>query len=412
MAKAAVKSLEEAKSEHGGIEEGMGRLRTVAYPGFPGIDDFGFYQESYSWLADHELGDQLYRWVAVTGGGEVVGHVSALPQYYRINGERVVAHTPGDFMVHPKHGMQAILLMRNLYRTCENIVACDMVPAAIEVETRLGAQVAGPLHYAVKLLNVSKIPAPRLPGPVSRLLKREDPADSPIPYGYPGYPSDAGTEQDYVEPGGQAPLPVRPRAPIPGPLKKILNSGLSAADGALSGLFARGHEVEVLKEFDGSFDDLYEAVAASVPCSAERNAAFLSWRYGFNSPQHPVTVLGVKEGEALLGYAVLTTDAAGPDGFILDLTARPGRHDVARSLVREAVRFLRGEGAPIVRYRFVPSAVSPREADLRKLGFFFRKDRRYSLLAKFADPGQSAAARHLANWSYTNGDGESTFWLR
>ncbi|MGF1473765.1 MAG: GNAT family N-acetyltransferase [Rubrobacteraceae bacterium] len=416
MAKATVKTLEEARSEYKDPEQGVGDLRITAYPGHPGVFEVEFHQSVYRWFKAHELADQSYRWVAVTGEGEVVGHLAALPQYYRINGQRVIGHTPADFMVHPKHGIQALILMRNFFRTCENMVACDMVPAAIEVETRLGAEIVGPLDYAVKLLNVSKVPAPRLPARLSRLLNREEPAASPaVPYGYPGYQGGSEGAEDpsdpQAEPDGPAVLPVRPRAPIPAPLQKLLNGGLRAADEALGGAFARGPKARELHEFDESFDELFESVAASVPCTAERDAAFLNWRYGPGSPQHPVTVLGVKEGASLLGYAVLKTDAAGPDGYILDLTARPGRHDVARALVRESVRSLRRAGAPIIRYRHVPSPVSPRRADLQRLGFFFRKSRRNNLLAKFSDSGMQQSARHLYNWSYTVGDGEPTFWL-
>ena len=413
MAKAAVKPLEEARSEYKDPDDGIGKLRIVAYPGHPGVFDVGFHKEVYRWFEKHELADQLHRWVAITGDGEVVGHLSALPQYYRINGERVVAHTPADFMVDPRYGIQAILLMRNFFRTCENMVACDMVPAAIEVETRLGAEIVGQLDYAVKMLNVSKLPAPQLPARISRLLGREELAtSSSVPYGYPGYQSDSEGTEDFADPHGQAVLPVRPRAPIPAPIKKLLNGGLWAADEALGSAFARGPKVEELQGFDESFDDLFETVAASVPCTAERNAAFLRWRYGPGSPQHPVTLLGVKEGDTLLGYAVLKTDEPGPDGYIMDLTARPGRHDVARALVRSSVRSLRRAGSPIIRYRHIPSPFTPRRADLQRLGFFFRKSRRNNLLTKFSDPGRQGAARHISNWAYTVGDGEPTFWLK
>jgi hypothetical protein len=47
-------------------------------------------------------------------------------------------------MVHSRHGFQALSLMRTFFRTVDNCVACDMVPAVIGVETRLGAEVAGP----------------------------------------------------------------------------------------------------------------------------------------------------------------------------------------------------------------------------------------------------------------------------
>ena len=411
MAKAKVKTLEEAKSEHEDPDDGIGKLRIAAYPGHPGVFDFEFHKAVYRWFEEHELADQLYRWVAITDEGEVVGHLSGLPQFYRINGQRVVGHTPADFMVRPKHGIQALILMRNFFRTCENMVACDMVPAAIEVETRLGAEIVGQLDYAIKLLNVSQLPAPQLPARLARLLGREEPAAAAaVPYGYPGYQSDSGDEE-FADPHGQAALPVRPRAPIPDPVKKILNSGLRAADEALGHIFASGPKVEELHEFDESFDGLFEAVAGSLPCTAERDAAFLRWRYGPGSPQHPVTVLGVREGEDLLGYAVLKTDAPG-DGYIMDLTARVGRHDVSRALVRESVRRLRRAGAPVIRYRHISSPTSPRQGDLQKLGFFFRKNRRNTLLAKFAETGMQGAARYRNNWSYTAGDGEPTFWMK
>ena len=41
----------------------------------------------------------MHRWILATEDGEVVGHLAAIPQYYRINGQRVVAHTPGDYQV-------------------------------------------------------------------------------------------------------------------------------------------------------------------------------------------------------------------------------------------------------------------------------------------------------------------------
>ena len=106
---------------------------------------------------------------------------------------------------------------------------------------------------------------------------------------------------------------------------KIPNLGLRTLNAALGGVFAPGPEPEVLDGFDASFDDLFESVAAALPCVPEKDAAFLRWRYGPDSPQHPVTVLGVRDGETLLGYAVLRITREGDNGYLLDLTTRPGR---------------------------------------------------------------------------------------
>lgn len=184
---------------------------------------------------------------------------------------------------------------------------------------------------------------------------------------------------------------------------------------ALPVLFGRGPDPEVLDEFDDSFDGLFERVAARIPCAPERDAAFLRWRYGTGSPPYPVTVLGVREGGApsgdLLGYAVLRLGEDGDNGYVLDLTARPDRDDVAWSLLRESVGYFARAGAYIVRYRFAPSPASPQPHDLRGLGFFPRPGRAHTLLVRFADRGLHKTALDAANWSYTTGDGEAGFWV-
>jgi hypothetical protein len=388
------------------LEDKVSQLRIVAYPAFPEVREVDYYDALYRWYETHPLAEEMHRWVAATEEGEVVGHLAAFPQFYRIDGQRVVAHTPGDYMVLPQHGFQAIMLMRSFFRKTENCVVCDMVPAVIGVETRLGAKVAGELQYAAKLMNVSRLPMPPVPAPLRRLLGLPDqfaPAR--------GFTDRPGAETEDLEERAAPPAP-RPRAPIPGPLAALLNRSLTAVDAALAGRFGGGLEAEVLSGFDKSFDDLFERVAAIVPCLAEKDAAFLGWRYGPECPQAPVTVLGVKSGGRLLGYAVLKSASKGQDGYVLDLMALPGRPDVVRALLRETVRYFREVGVQIIRYRFVESPTSARTGDLSRLGFFSRTGRRNYLLVKFADGGQHEMALDLSNWSYNLGDGEASFWLR
>ena len=393
------------------LEDGVARLRIHAYPRFPEVRDVEFYSSAYRWLKSHPLGNDMHRWVAVANDGQdesqVVGHLAATPQYYRIGGRRVVAHTPCDYLVHSRHGFQALSLMRRFFRATENCVACDMVPAVIQVESRLGAEVAGQLQYAAKLLNVSRLPVPQVPSPVRRLLKLKE--QTGIARGYASYPG-AVLQEDTEE--HLAPLPVRPRAPIPAPVKELLNGGIRVVDEALGGVSGGGLRVEVLEGFDESFDELFEKVASSVPCVPEKDSSFLRWRYGPGSPQFPVSILGVKEGEALLGYAVLMVTLSGQDGYVLDLTTLPERCDVARALLWESVCYFRRAGAQIVRYRFLESTTTPQTSDLRRLGFFYRKGRSNSLLVKFKDSGLHEVAHDIANWSYTVGDGEGSFWTR
>ena len=402
--KAVVRPLDEPS-----LEDGVASLRIRAYPQFPETRDVEFYSSAYRWFRSHPLGSEVYRWVSLDGDGRVVGHLAATPQYYRIGRQRVVAHTPCEYMVDSRHGFQALSLMRAFFRVTENCVACDMVPAVIGVETRLEAEVAGQLQYAAKLLNVSRLPTPPIPSPVRRLLNLGEQTASAR--GYANRPV-ASRAESLVAEENTAPPSVRPRAPIPAPLKGLLNGGLWMVDEALSSGFGGGLRAGVVEEFDESFDELFEKIAAGVSCIPEKDAAFLRWRYGPGSPQFPVTVLGVKAGESLLGYAVLMVTSTGQDGNVLDLTTLPDRRDVARTLLRESVRFFRRVGVQIVRYRFLESATTPRSSDLRRLGFFSRRGRRNSLLVKFEDSSLHKTAKDAANWSYTLGDGEGSFWTR
>jgi hypothetical protein len=355
--KVAVRPLDDAA-----LEIGVDKLRTLIYPDHPEAYEVDWHALVWRWLGTHPLADERHRWVLATDEGEVVGHLAAVPQFYRIGGERVVAHTPADYQVLPGNGFHALSLMRRFFRTVDNCVSCDQVPEAMAVETRLGAEEAGKLHYAAKILNVSELP--RLPAPLR-------------------------------------------------PVMKLPSLALRAVDGALGNVFAQEDpEAEVLDEFDASFDELFESVAAAVPCVPEKDAAFLRWRYGPGSPQTPVTVLGVRDGDALLGYAVLRVTVGDDNGYVLDLTTRPGRHDVARSLLRDAIGHFARAGVYIIRYRFLESSTSPRAKDVWRMGFFPRNNRRHTLLVKFADHGLHKAALDPTNWSYTTGDGEASFWVR
>lgn len=394
--KATVRSFEDAELGRAELEERIGELRVLAYPHMPEVREADFYAAVYDWFGKHPLADQVHRWVAITGEGQVVGHLSGTPQYYRINGRRVAAHTPGDYMVHPQYGFYAVSLMRKFFRTAENCVSCDMLPSVIGVETRLGAEEAGEMQYGIKLLDIARLPTPPLPTRIARLLNVQE---------------TSRTNETPEDPQEQEAPRRRPRLPLPAPVKGVFNGGLKALDGALGRAFGGDREAEVIEGFDDSFDELFEEVAAAVPCVPEKDAAFLSWRYGPGSPQHPVTVIGVREGGRLLGYAVLKT-TIGMDGYILDLITRPERRDVSRALLREAVRAFRRSGTHIVRYRFQTSPFSAQKEDLRRLGFFYRGGRRNRLLTKFSDPELHATARDLTNWSYNVGDGEASFWTR
>jgi hypothetical protein len=313
------------------LHDGFAKLRYLVYP----HTRFSLDASVWRWLESNTpVDEKMYRWVLVNEETEVVGHLAATPQYYRVGGRRIVAHTPTDYMVLPKYGFHALRLMREFFRSTQNCVACDLVPAVIRIESQLGAPEAGKLHYAMKVLDVSKLSL----------------------------------------------LPAATPAPIP----RLLNRGLQLVDKALSRGFGSKFNVEVLDGFDESFDELFEKVAAAVPCLPEKGTAFLRWRYGPGSPQAPVTVLGVRGEEGILGYAVLRVTSTDPkEGYLLDLTTLPGRHEVARALLREVISHFRVAGVYRIRYYFLKSPTAPLLEDLRILGFYFEKGKLLEELASY-----------------------------
>lgn len=333
----------------------VSRLRASVYQG-AGDDHHEWHASIWRWLETHPLAAELHRWVLVDDD-RVVGFLAAMPQYYRIAGRRVVAHTPGDYMVDPAYGFHAVTLMRALFRTVTNCVSCDWLPSVTRLQRWFGMVDVAELQHAAKVLTVARLPV-ALPRPV----------------------------------GG------------------VVNLGLAAVDRVLTASPPR-LPVKVLDGFDERFDRFFEALAAHFPCLPEKDAAFLRWRYGPGSPQRAEPVLAVLEGDELLGYAVLRVTATDRAGYLLDLTVRPGRYDVARALLGQAIHHFRAAGANIIRYRFLASPVSPRPRDLWRLGFFPRKQR-HRLQVKFADPELHAVATNPANWAYSAGDGELSFWVQ
>jgi hypothetical protein len=267
-------------------------------------------------------------------------------------------------MVLPQYSFYAISLMRKFFATCQNCVAPDSLPTVISIEKRMGAQETGKLRFWVKVWDLS--------------------VSSSFPM-----------------------LAF-------GPLRQFPSYGLRAIDRALTGTLLEDNlKVEVLEGFDESFDELFESVTAVVPCTPEKDAAFLRWRYGSGSPQAAATVLGVKDRGTLLGYTVLWVNVEG-NGYLLDLVTRPHRHDVARSLLRETSHHFRRLRVHSIRYRFAESVTSPRSRELLRLGFLpvNVRARQGTLLAKFADAGMHQFAKDISNWSYTSGDGELTYWVK
>ena len=352
--------------------EGLIRLRPRLYPGWRAATDAEWHRAVYDWLARSPAGEPMHRWV-LDDGGEIVGHLAAVPLPYTIGGERLVAHTPTDYMALPGYGFHAVALMRTFFRTCPSYLACNVVGEVSKIEGLFHPTRVARLVHGLKALDVAAYP--RLPRRVPRVAA------------------------------------------------VVAGRALRAVDAVLLAAARGGIEVAEapIVSFDDRFDRLHERIAAAVPCSVEKSSAFLEWRYGAGTPREPMRLLTVYERQDLAGYAVVRTSSH-DEGFILDLTTLPGRRDVGRALVAAAVRRFWADRAFVARYRFLPSVAAPAPRDLRRLGFAIRAEggrglpgiapeRQLELLVKLEDPEADAIAGEAGHWTYNQGDGEASFWV-
>lgn len=67
----------------------IARLRPIINPDWPRAHDVYWHSSFWRWLESHPLANEIHRWVVIDGD-QVVGHLTALPLYYRINGQRVI----------------------------------------------------------------------------------------------------------------------------------------------------------------------------------------------------------------------------------------------------------------------------------------------------------------------------------
>ena len=99
--------------------------------------------------------------------------------------------------------------------------------------------------------------------------------------------------------------------------------------------------VQEQNNFGDEFDGLFIRVAKKYPVIAERDAKFLSWRFGQN-PVHPdFKVFRLEAGGRLRGYAVV--DLKGDGARILDFLIEEQRHDLPL-LLTGIIRWLRPQG--------------------------------------------------------------------
>ncbi len=319
------------------------------------------FQARWRWSQEENLfPSRTPKWVLVDGGG-VVGFVGTVPQLFRIGGRNVLTHTTSDYMVAPAYRFHGIQLMRACVAQGENHLSLDNVDATVSVLKFLRFQPVAVMHRFVKVLDGNFLRervawARRVPSvawrPVNLLLR------------------------------------ARERVTVPVEQSRAVR----------------------LDDFDVRFDRFFDAEAARFAAIQVRNADYLRWRYGPNSPHRGRAIGAVLDDQGeLSGYVVtLLSGDEERSGFILELATRDlGDLDAMSALLRFAVRQLRSEGAWTVRLHRLESALAIPEWLLRAWDFQKRADT-YQLLARISDPEAMVIARNAQRWNFSFGDAEAS----
>jgi len=122
--------------------------------------------------------------------------------------------------------------------------------------------------------------------------------------------------------------------------------------------------ITTLERFDERIGGFFDEAARPFDFIVVRSRDYLSWRY-CDPAAGRFTVRAAEQEGRLLGYLVLKV--AEGEGFIADLLALPGRSDVVRSLIEDALRIFREAGVEQATCWMISR--HPYNAILRRYGF-------------------------------------------
>ena len=129
--------------------------------------------------------------------------------------------------------------------------------------------------------------------------------------------------------------------------RQLVSAGVRAVRQRVPGqttLESGQFELETLDAFDERADALWERTAPSFDFIADRRANFLNWRH-CDPRGGEALVRAATDGHRLLGYAVLRSGESA--SILADLLVEPGRDDVLRALIADAVAHARDRSSSL-----------------------------------------------------------------
>lgn len=149
---------------------------------------------------------------------------------------------------------------------------------------------------------------------------------------------------------------------------KVADFLSGVALGARPPRLARSQDLRVVLEFDDAFDELWGEFARDVPVAAQRSSRYLRWRFSAN-PSARYKTYGLYEAGGLVGYVIfrVVDKHGGRVGYVMELIHRPGRVDVGRALLQQAIHDIALDGGEVVLAWNLSH--SPNRASYRRTGF-------------------------------------------
>jgi len=333
----------------------------------PGIyrEVFDVEKESAFWrwkYFDNPAGRHLMAVAVEADSGRVVGQVGTIPTSMMIAGKKVLGAQTCDIVILPEFQKGGPFFKLHAHATGL------LSPAGVEIV--FGYSIKKTLKISQRLLKFRSV------FPVRRLVRVLDPAE-------------------FLK----KKVPVAPLANMLGKvggrvMHMVHSTGVSVPD---------GFRVSEIKDFDGRFDRLMEAVGSRIQVMLCKDSSYLNWRY-VKCPSVDYKVFAVENDEAVAGFIVVTVlDEDLRRGYILDLLTDPGI-DVTGALINRAVNYCYEEKADSV--NSWSREGSPSWECMRQKGFAV-KETNHNLIVRWElEEGPPVDVTDAAMWDTALGDSD------